>query len=225
MPISAAFLFVGTGLFAFYSAQPGLLPAEAAGQPDSVFPHFIATELPVGLAGLVIAAVFAAAQSTISSSINCSATLLLCDVYTRHLRAAPGERERLFVLRASSLLVGAAGMMMALAMMSIKSALDAWWQLASIFSGGMLGLFLLGILSRRARSGHAALGVAIGVLVIVWMTFSPGWTGALAAWRSPFHANLIVVFGTVAILVTGLVAGRVRAAAAPGPSYASRSES
>jgi SSS family solute:Na+ symporter len=95
---------------------------------------------------------------------------------------------------------------MALAMMSIRSALDAWWQLASIFSGGMLGLFLLGLLSRRARSIHAAAGVAVGVLLILWMTFSPTWTGVLADWRSPFHANLIIVIGTLAILGTGLAA-------------------
>jgi len=210
VPISAAFLFIGTGLFAFYRAQPGLLPAGAAALPDSVFPHFIATQLPVGLAGLVIAAVFAAAQSTISSSINCAATLTLCDVYTRYVRPEPSERERLLVLRASSLLFGIAGILMALAMMSIKSALDAWWQLASIFSGGMLGLFLLGLMSRRARNGHAALGVLAGVMVIVWMTFSPSWTGALTPWRSPFHPNLIIVIGTTVILVLGLVAARLR---------------
>jgi SSS family solute:Na+ symporter len=219
MPISAAFLFIGTALFAFYSAQPGLLPAEEAARPDAVFPHFIATELPAGLAGLVIAAVFAAAQSTVSSSVNCAATLMLCDVYTRYLRPAAAERERLLVLRASSLAFGAAGILMALAMMSIRSALDAWWQLASIFSGGMLGLFLLGLLSRGARSLHAAAGVAVGVLLILWMTFSPSWAGALADWRSPFHPNLIIVIGTLSILGVGLLAARA-AATAPAPAAA-----
>ena len=209
VPISAAFLFIGTGLFAFYAAQPHLLPPAESARPDSVFPYFIATELPPALAGLVIAAVFAAAQSTVSSSINCSATLLLCDIYARHLRPEAGERERLYVLRVSTLGFGAAGILMALAMMTIRSALDAWWQLASIFSGGMLGLFLLGFLSRRARSSHAAAGVAIGVLIILWMTFSPGWSGALAGWSSPFHPNLIIVVGTLAILLTGLVAAAV----------------
>jgi SSS family solute:Na+ symporter len=209
VPISAGFLFIGSALYAFYTATPGLLPAAQAARPDAVFPYFIATELPVGLAGLVIAAVFAAAQSTVSSSINGSATLLLCDVYTRHARPAAGERERLLVLRVSSVVFGAAGILVALAMMSIRSALDAWWQLASIFSGGMLGLFLLGRLSVRPRSAHAAVGVGAGVVLILWMTFSPGWTGRLAGWRSPFHANLIIVIGTLAILGIGLVASRV----------------
>lgn len=207
LPISAVFLFIGTGLFAFYSARPELLPAGAAGKPDTVFPHFIANELPAGLPGLVIAAIVAAAQSTISSSVNSSATLLHCDIYQRYVRPGAGERESLIVLRVASLAVGAAGTAAALAMMHIKSALDVWWQLASILSGGMLGLFLLGFLSQRVRNRHAAAAVAIGVALILWMTFSPGWPASLSAVRSPFHNNLIIVIGTLAILTVGLLLG------------------
>jgi SSS family solute:Na+ symporter len=93
-------------------------------------------------------------------------------------------------------------------MLRIKSALDAWWSLASIFSGGMLELFLLGRLSRRAGSRAAGIGVIAGVVMIAWMTLSPGWTGALANWRSPFHAFLIVVVSTVTILAVGLAASQ-----------------
>jgi len=208
LPISAVFFFIGTGLFAFYTARPELLPAAAAAKPDAVFPHFIVSQLPIGLTGLVIAAIFAAAQSTIASSINCSATLLLCDVYKRYCRPGATERQSMCVLWGASLLVGAAGTGMALAMMHIKSALDAWWSLASIFSGGMLGLFLLGQISRRAKSPAAATGVIIGVLVICWMTFSSKWTGALEPFRSPFHSFLTVVIGTLAILLVGLLVSR-----------------
>ncbi len=203
LPISAVFLLIGTGLFAFYTARPELLPADAAARPDTVFPHFIATTLPPGLPGLVIAAILAAAQSTISSSINCSATLLNCDVYQRYFRPQASERERLTVLRVTTLVVGAAGTGAALAMMHIRSALDTWWQLAGILSGGMLGLFLLGFLSRRATSAHAAAGVVAGVVVILWMTLSPAWPDSMAALRSPFHPNLIIVFGTLTILGVG----------------------
>ena len=193
VPISAAFFFIGTGLFAYYTARPELLPASTAASPDTVFPYFIVRQLPAGLVGLVIASVFAAAQSTISSSLNSSATLLLCDVSERFTRADAGERRRLLVLRAATLLMGAAGTGMALAMMHIKSALDAWWQLAGIFSGGMLGLFLLGFLSARAGSAQAAAGVVAGVAVILWMTFFP----------TPFHNNLIIVIGTLTVLAMG----------------------
>ena len=73
VPISGVFFLIGTLLFAYYTARSELLPASM--KSDAVFPHFIATGLPVGLAGLVIASIFAAAQSTIASSINCSATV------------------------------------------------------------------------------------------------------------------------------------------------------
>ncbi|MCX7826489.1 MAG: sodium:solute symporter [Verrucomicrobiae bacterium] len=216
LPISAVFFFIGTGLFAFYTARPELLPASvnAAAKPDAVFPHFIVTQLPVGLTGLVIAAIFAAAQSTIASSINCSATLILCDLYKRYLRPAAGEREAMRVLWIASLAVGALGTGMALAMMRIKSALDAWWELASIFGGGMLGLFLLGMISRRANNPAAITGVLVGILVIVWMTFSPKWTGALEPFRSPFHSFLVIVIGTLTILLVGLLVSRFTRGAA-----------
>jgi SSS family solute:Na+ symporter len=224
LPISAVFFFIGTGLFAFYTARPELLPAtiDAVNKPDTVFPHFIVAQLPVGLTGLVIASIFAAAQSTIASSINCSATLVLCDLYKRYVRPEATERHAMWVLRVATMVAGVAGTGMALAMMQIKSALDAWWGLASIFSGGMLGLFLLGLIARRAGNAAAATGVSVGVLVIIWMTFSPKATGALASFRSPFHMLMVVVISTLAIFLTGLLISRVapkrfEAAAIPSP--------
>ncbi len=220
VPVSALFFFIGTALFAFYSARPELLPeaVRATGKADAVFPHFIVTQLPVGVTGLVLAAVFAAAQSTLASSINCSATLLLRDGYQRYLRPAADERECLLVLKAASFGVGLLGTVAALAMMKVRSALDAWWQLAGIFSGGMLGLFLLGLISRRARNPEAVAGVGLGLLVIVYMTFSPKLTGDLERFRSPFHSFLIVVMGTLAILLVGLFLSRFRARATPHPT-------
>ena len=208
VPISAVFFFIGTGLFAFYSARPDLLPEAVATKPDAVFPHFIVQELPVGVSGLVIAAIVAAAQSTISSSINCSATLLLCDIYRRYVRPQATERDSMRVLWSMSLLVGVGGIGMALAMMQIKSALDAWWELASIFSGGMLGLFLLGIISRRAKNAAAVTGVITGLIVIAWMTL-PKLFDVPAAWRNPFHSYLTIVVGTLTIFLVGLLVAQI----------------
>jgi SSS family solute:Na+ symporter len=99
-------------------------------------------------------------------------------------------------------------------MINVRSALDAWWNLAGIASGGMLGLFLLGFLSRRASNTAAAVGTGAGIAVILWMTFSPQWTGALEPWRSSFHPLLTMVLGTLVILGVGLVvsslAGRAK---------------
>ncbi|MGQ9590840.1 MAG: sodium:solute symporter [Planctomycetota bacterium] len=204
LPISAAFLFIGTALYAHYATQPGRLPDGIP--PDKVFPHFIATALPAGAGGIVVAALMAAAQSTVSSSVNCAATLVLCDLYRRHLRPAASDRESLLVLRLATAAFGCAGTAIALvlAARAKESALDAWWALAGIASGGMLGLFLLGILSRKATGRGAAVGVLFGVAAISWMSLSPLVAPPGAWWRSPLHTFLVTVVGTLAIFFAGL---------------------
>ncbi|OGI39145.1 MAG: sodium:solute symporter [Candidatus Muproteobacteria bacterium RBG_16_62_13] len=210
IPVSALFLLIGTALFAFYRAQPELLPEALRGidAADRVFPHFMATALPVGLTGLLIAALFSAAQSTVTTSINSSATVLLSDFYVRLLRPAASDREQLRVLRAASLALGVIGTSAALLMISIKSTLDVWWNLAGIFSGGMLGLFLLGALSRRAGSVQAGFGMGLGLLVLVWAALSAkmGWP-----FTNPLHAFFTTVLGTLTIFGVGVVLSRHRA--------------
>jgi SSS family solute:Na+ symporter len=216
LPVSAFFFFIGTALFAYYTARPELLPPDiaadvAAGKGDRVFPLFIVERLPAGLTGLLIAAIFAAAMSTLSTSLNCAATLSLSDFYRRYFRPQSGEREAMWVLYGGTLLWGVIGTGTALAMIQVQSVLDAWWKLAGIFSGGMLGLFLLGLLSRRAGGAAAVAGVLLGVAVILWMTFSPTarWPADLARLRSPLHDFLIIVVGTLTILLAGLLLGRL----------------
>lgn len=208
VPLSALFFLIGTALFAYYAAHPDQLPAEYrdAAKSDYVFPWFIVTVLPPGVTGLLIAAVFAAAMSTVSTSLNSSSTIMLNDLVPRLLRPDGGETRALRRLRLITVGWGIAGTGMALAMTQVKSALDAWWLLAGVFSGGTLGLFLLGVLSRRTTSRAALAGVGAGVLVILWMTLSPRWTALPELWRSPFHGFLIVVFGTAAILLVGFAA-------------------
>jgi solute:Na+ symporter, SSS family len=202
VPTSAIFFFIGTALFAFYRERPEV----AAGlKPDQVFPHFIATELPTGIAGLVVAAIFAASMD---SNLNSMATLTLCDVYKRYWRPAAGERESLRVLQLSTLAWGLAGTGVALAMTRVGQALDAWWILSGIFSGGVLGLFLLGLLT-RAGNEAAAIATAIGVIVIGWLTLPtlPDVTMPEAL-RAPLDANLTVVVGTLTIFLVGMIASR-----------------
>jgi solute:Na+ symporter, SSS family len=210
VPLSAVFLFIGTALYAFYAARPDLLPPalREPGKTDSVFPWFIVSVLPSGMTGLLIAAIFAAAMSTISTCLNSSATVILSDYYRRYLRPGAGEREALRVLRVTTVAWGLAGTGAAVAMTTVRSALDAWWTLAGIFGGGTLGLFLLGFVSRRASARSAAAGVAAGIVLTLWMTLSPSWTALPASWRSPFHDFLVIVFGTAVILAVGLVFGR-----------------
>ncbi len=208
VPLSAVFFFLGTALFAYYAAHPETLPEvyRDAAKSDYVFPWFIVTVLPPGLTGLLIAAVFAAAMSTVSTSLNSSATIITNDVWPRLGGAAADETGGLRRLRRATIGWGVAGTLMALAMTQVKSALDAWWVLAGVFSGGTLGLFLLGLLSRAASRGAGIAGVAAGVVIILWMTLSPKWAAWPEVWRSPFHSFLIIVFGTATILLTGFAA-------------------
>jgi SSS family solute:Na+ symporter len=207
IPIGALFFFIGTALFAFYQAQPNLLLADT--KADAVFPTFIRTQLPVGLTGLVLAAICAAAMD---SNLNCCATLVHCDVYERYFRRAKSERESLGVLRLSTVVFGALSVIAAIAMINIKSALDVWWKYAGIFSGGMVGLFLLGLVSRRANNTGAMVGTAIGIVVVLWMTFSPQLPSVPDWLRSPFHDLLIMVVGTLMILGVGWLVSCLTAA-------------
>lgn len=208
VPLSAVFFFIGTALFAYYLAHPDALPEvyRDPGRSDSVFPWFIVSVLPPGITGLLVASIFAAAMSTISSSLNSSATIFLTDYYQRHVNPAAGEPQKMRALHAATVVCGVLGTGLALAMINVRSALDTWWSLAGVFSGGMLGLFLLGFLSRRASRAPALIAVSIGVLSILWLSLSPKWGAAFAAWRSPFHSFLTVVLGTATLLLTGLLA-------------------
>ena len=195
IPVSAVFFMIGTGLYAFYKVHPGILP-DGVGA-DYVFPFFIVNELPVGLTGLLIASIFAAGMSTIATSFTSSSTIILTDFYQR-FRNHAGNRERMLVLKLSSVGVGVAGILVAFAFMSVQSALDAWWALASIFSGGMLGLFLLGYISKKARNFDAVLGVVCGVILVCWIVISPF-----------VHANLAIVFGTLLIFLVGFLSANL----------------
>ncbi len=212
IPVSAMFFFIGTALFAYYQAYPGLMSASisVAESPDKVFPYFIVTRLPAGITGLLIAAVAAAAMSTVDTSLNSSATLILRDIYKRYFRPNADEQESMRVLYGATFFWGVLGTTIALAMVNVRSALDTWWELASIFSGGMLGLFLLGLISRRAKNPAAVTGVICGILVIVWMTVSGEWSGSLAPLRSPFHNFMVIVIGTLTILLIGTFIGWIR---------------
>jgi SSS family solute:Na+ symporter len=211
VPVSALFFLIGSLLFSYYEASPALLQelrsAHPEGFADQVLPHFIAHKLPVGMAGLLLAAICAAAMSSIDTSLNSSATVTLKDFFQRHLQRGENEIDALKILRGATLFWGVLGTGVALAMMGQKSLLDAWWKLSGIFAGGMLGLFLLGLIARKADNAAALTGVTLGVLVICWMTFADAFPENL---RSPFHANMITVIGTLTIFLVGLAVSRWR---------------
>ena len=210
VPVSLIFFLIGTALFAYYTAMPQALPAELhdANMSDRVFPFFIVNNLPAGLTGLLIAAIFAAGMSTISTSINSSSTVLLTDYFERYSKKKVDEKKSMQVLYWSSFIISLLGIAVAIALINVKSALDAWWKLASVFSGGMLGLFLLGAFVKRVNVKGAIIGVIIGLLMILWLSLSPVFftEGPLKAFASPLHGYLTIVIGTSIIFLIGFLA-------------------
>jgi SSS family solute:Na+ symporter len=171
---------------------------------DSVFPHFIGKQLPPGLTGLLISAVLAAGMSTVSTSLNSAATIIHRDYFLRFIRPEANEKQSILTLRLATLIFGIIGTSVSFLLLNISSALDAWWTLSSIFSGGILGLFLLGMAS-RANNTAAISAVTAGLLAIAWMILSNRnlWPASLSGIASPFHDFLIIVVGTLTILTTG----------------------
>lgn len=211
IPVSALFFLIGTCLFSYYKVFPDAQVAafEAAGKTDYVFPYFMVHSLPTGLTGLLIASVFAAGMSTVATSVTSCSTILLTDYWMRmrkhvhrkghdHSRGI-GDKEHLMVLKLGSVLIGILGICVALALVNVDSILDAWWKLSSIFSGGMLGLFLLGYLSTKVKNIHAVIGVLCGFAVIAWIS-AWNWIGLP---NPGLHEYLAIVLGTMTIFIVG----------------------
>ncbi|HKZ65717.1 MAG TPA: sodium:solute symporter [Chitinophagaceae bacterium] len=231
VPISMLFFIIGASLFAFYFVHPEMsdavkmqaaveqlganataeqLSSAVAGmQPsdygDKVLPHFMVSKIPPGLVGLVIAAILSAAMSTISSCMNASATVFTIDIYRKYFKKDLSDKKMLRTLYTGTMVFGSIGLIAGLAMIGSKSILDVWWELSGIFAGGMLGLFLLGLISRRAKNAEALTATMIGIIIILWMTFSGKISGDYEFLKSPLHKNMIIVVGTLTIFLTGLL--------------------
>ncbi|MBD1420940.1 sodium:solute symporter [Sphingobacterium chuzhouense] len=231
VPVSLLFFIIGTCLFVYYQQHPELIEglklqaaAERLGMPESasevaalaqqmstedygdkVMPHFMVNMIPTGLLGLIVSAILSAAMSTISSGMNASATVFTEDIYKRYINQQSTERKSLKVLYTATVLVGVLGMCCGIAMIGVKSLLDIWWTLSGIFAGGMLGLFLLGIISKKATNRAAIIGVTVGVLTILWMSLSYLMPANLDHLKYPLHANMIIVIGTLTICLVGML--------------------
>ncbi len=170
LPLTAIFLYIGSALFAFYSGSAHTLdPSIVKG--DQVFPYFIATELPVGMKGLIIAAILAASMSTVDSALNCSATVLYEDYYRKYFKIDASEKNSINFLRLTTVVWGILGIVFALMFINAKSALDIWWQISGIFGGGILGLFLLAIFNVKINRKDGIISVIFSLLIIIWGTF------------------------------------------------------
>lgn len=165
LPATIIFFGIGTLLFVFYSKMPEKLTPQIYNN-DSIFPWYIVHELPVGISGFLIAGVFSAAMSSISSSLNSIATAFCNDFYQK---ACPrtSDLKLLKVARITTLFVGVVGVLFAfwMANSNIKSLWDQFYIVLGLITGGLGGMFLLGILTKRANAFGALTGVFVSVLV------------------------------------------------------------
>ena len=171
------FLLIGVMLFVFYHRFP-TLPPEVASRADRIFPHFIVTELPQGIVGLVIAAIFAAAMSTLSSSLNSSAATSLTDFYKPLLARNRSDIHYLRVSRGLTALWGGVQIVVAIIAIAMQQrVVDAVLSIASFTNGPILGLFLLGALTQRVGRTGALAGVVTGIatMTFVWWKLHVSW--------------------------------------------------
>lgn len=201
LPVNVVLFLIGSCLFAFYNVYPDLLPAGI--KSDYVFPYFIIHELPVGLVGLLIASIFCAGMSTVATGVTSSGTIVMTDFYS-YLRPNASDESKVVVLRVASVVVGLLGICVALCFLFVDNALDAWWALSSVCSGGVLGMFLLAYLCPKAKKQEAVIGVIIGVAALVFIALQT----KLTEWfdiPQLVHINLGIVISTLIIFLVGFL--------------------
>ncbi|MCC5839398.1 MAG: sodium/solute symporter [Opitutales bacterium] len=167
LPGTAIFFTLGTALYVFYKSQPERLSTGIAN--DQILPLFIVNELPAGIAGLVIAAIMAASQSTLSSSLNSVAAVWMTDLQPLIRRGrVVADKRNLSMAKGLILIVGVfvTGVACIMASMEIASLWDAFIVVIGLTGGGLGGLFALGIFTRRAHGYGALTGAFASIIVL-----------------------------------------------------------
>lgn len=192
IPISFLFLPLGTALYIFYQKFPdALLP----GRNDAILPQFIVHQLPPGIAGLVIAAVFAATMSSLDSSMNSISTACVSDFYKRFARHA-SEKKCMRLARVLITVVGLLGLATAWVLVStdIRLIVDRMILLMGLMGGGLTGIFMLGIFTTRANSWGAMIGANAGFLAAL-----------LAYYQTDLNLFLFSAIGAVTCVIVGYI--------------------
>jgi SSS family transporter len=164
VPGSITFFALGTALYSFYKLHPEKLSPLL--NLDATLPYFIAAELPVGIAGLIIAALFAASMSTLDSSMNSVATLIVVDFYQRFKKGVT-DAQALRLAKWITVLTGAFGTIFALILTrySLPSLWDTFIMLTGLLGGGFGGVYALGMFTRRANWQGALVGIITSIVV------------------------------------------------------------
>jgi len=164
------FLLVGAALFVFYKMYP---PAVAFARSDRIFPTFIVSQMPSGISGVLIAAILAAAMSNLSAALNSLSSTTVVDFYLRRKPEAT-EKQRMAFSRGATIFWGI--VLFSLAILTQRggqNVLELGLSIASVPYGGLLGVFLLGVLTKRANQTGALIGMACGIAVNLFLYLAP----------------------------------------------------
>jgi SSS family transporter len=181
----ALFLMVGVMLWAYYR-----VPSAAFGKPDRIYPTFIVKQMPHGISGLLIAAILAAAMSNLSAALNSLSSSAIMDFYVR-LRPQAGEQKRMRLSRLATF--SFAIVLFSLAVFSLHKAgrvVEVGLQIASVAYGALLGVFLLGVLTKRANQRGAMVGMLFGFSMDLYL-----WHWTHVPWTWWVMIGTIVTFG------------------------------
>ena len=167
LPATIIFFGIGTLLFMFYTEMPSKL-SPAISNNDSIFPWYIVRELPMGISGLLVAGIFSAAMSSISSSLN-SVSTAYCNDFHLHYKPKVNDVKLLRIARVATMVTGVLGVLLALWMAgsNIKSLWDQFYRFLGLFTGGLGGMFLLGMLTKKANSKGTLMGLVVSA-VLIW---------------------------------------------------------
>ncbi len=201
----ALFLVVGVVLFAFYHFHPPIHPFT---RPDKIYPTFVITQMPEGLAGLLTAAIIAAAMANLSAAFNSLASSSVVDFYKPFVRPEADQKHYLRVSRGLTLFWGAALMIIAVVSQYLhESVLVLALTIASVPYGAMLGIFLLGALTKRANSRGALAGAVMGFLVLIFVLTGKAFGIVDIAWTWYVVIGTLVTFGVGWIASSALFTG------------------
>ena len=191
-PTTSSLFVIAIGIFAYFQKHSEVLPRNF--NPDRILPYFVVTALPPGIAGLVIAGIMAATMSSISSGVNSITTAALVDFYQRYFRRQAPQEHYLNVARWLSLFWGIVATVMGLFVSKLGTVLEISAKTNSFFTGILLGMFLLGILTLRANWQGTSLGALVSLLVVILVgTF----TQVSFFWYAPLGLCLTMALGYV----------------------------
>ncbi len=197
IPATFIFFFMGTALFVFYQVNPSALNNNFINN-DAIFPWYIVSQLPGGVSGILIAAIFAAAMSSLSSSMNSGAASFSADIYDRY--GFVWNKDPLKMARWTTLCIGMMGILFALFMATadIKSLWDQFNKILGLIFGSLGGVFMLGLLTKKANTKGVLIGIVVSFTIQLIISFQQSVhllmyaaTGMISCFISGYFGSLL----------------------------------